>query len=198
MIRLSIKVPLVAASLGKGIHHSTVIRVSDGNWSFQLVLQLYGPSILWHFFLNHHSKKLRRESHQHPPQLQSEITFFTNYIGSIVHIVGVISKLWQAIFIHKTLKQATRKLHTKRTSSRKPQTLHFFPRDISKGAWWFHSRTNGMPDISRRLLFGKESLSMIIHIPYLYLINIYCFARQLHCPNDLAIMLPQGTSFPIS
>lgn len=178
MIRLAIKVPLEAASLGKGIRHSTVIQVSDGNWSFQLVLQLYGPSILWHFFLNHHSKKLWQESHQHPLQLQREITFFANYIGSILNILGIISKLWQVIFIHKTLKQATRKLHTKRTSSRKPQTLHFFRRDISKWAWWFHSRTNGMPDICRRLLVWKRKF--VNDHPY----PIFIFDWQLCSPKE--------------
>lgn len=176
----------MAASPGKGIHHSTVKQVSYRNWSFQLVLQLYGPSILSHFFLNHHSKKPWQESHRHPPQLQRESTLFANYIGSLLHIIAMTSNLWLSFFYqYNPSKLATRKLQTERTSGCESNTLHFFSRNISSGARWFHSCTNGKPDIGRRLLVWKETMSRIISIPYL--INTHCFAQHPYSPKTLAI-----------
>jgi hypothetical protein len=66
---LVLMVPLVVAFQVKQLHHSIPIQVSYLYWSFQPGPQLYDPSILSHFFLNHHSEKPKQVSCQNPPQL---------------------------------------------------------------------------------------------------------------------------------
>lgn len=143
-------VPLVVAFRVKQLHHNIPMQVIYLYWSFQLGLQLYDPSILSHFFLNHRSEKPKQVSCQNPPQLIHKQSTTVIYIK--------LNLPWISTSISKT----KQKMHTKWTSSCKSQAFYFCSCNFCFRTSCFYSNTNCKPYICWGLLFRTRGWINII------------------------------------